>query len=126
MQQSTNNKMEFRFRGFKVYQSAKILHTKVVKITNTFKREFDYITNQIRRSSLSPILNIAEGSAKKSDKDFNRYLENAMGSVNETVACLEVAVDLGLIDVKTFKELESEYAQVVNQLGGFSKKLKSG
>ena len=117
--------MNLRFRNFKVYQDAKRLHIEVVRITRTFNKDFNYLVNQVRRSSLSVLLNIAEGSAKHSDRDFNRYLENAMGSANETVAALEIAVATKLISEKSFLELENNYSQVVNQLGGFSKKLKS-
>src|SRR3989344_6108528 len=113
--------MKFRFRNFKVYQEEKLIHLKVIKVTNSFDKKFDYLANQIRRSSLSVILNIAEGSAKISDKDFNRYLEMAMGSVNETVAGLEVAQEMNLIEKDIFLALENSYSQIVNQLGGFSK-----
>lgn len=102
-----------------------MIHLKVIKVTNSFDKKFDYLANQIRRSSLSVILNIAEGSAKISDKDFNRYLEMAMGSVNETVAGLEVAQEMNLIEKDIFLALENSYSQIVNQLGGFSKKLRT-
>ena len=115
--------MSFRFLDFKVYQDAKILHTKVVKITKDFPREFLYLKDQLRRSSLSPVLNIAEGSAKRSDRDFNRYIENAMGSANETATGLDVAFSEKLISEAVYKDLLELCRLVVDQLGGFSKKL---
>ena len=117
--------MVFRFRKFKIYQEAKKLHIEIIKITRKIPRDYEYISNQIRRSSLSPILNIAEGSAKRLDKDFNRYLENAMGSVNETMAILEILLELGFFTLKEFEKFEQSYGDLVNQLGGFSKKLIS-
>ena len=117
--------MVFRFRKFKIYQEAKKLHIEIIKITRKIPRDYEYISNQIRRSSLSPILNIAEGSAKRLDKDFNRYLENAMGSVNETMAILEILLELGFFTLKEFEKFEQSYGDLVNQLGGFSKKLRS-
>ena len=118
--------MSFRFLKFKVYGDSEDLHREIVKITRKFPREFDYLKNQILRSSLSIVLNIAEGSAKKSDKDFNRYLENSMGSANETASALNVAYSDKLISESTYKNLLSLCESVVNQLGGFSKKLKVG
>ena len=118
--------MAFRFLKFKVYKDSEDLHREIVKITRRFPREFDYLKDQICRSSLSVVLNIAEGSAKKSDKDFNRYLENSMGSANETASALNVAFSDKLISEVSYKNLLSLCEEVVNQLGGFSKKLKVG
>ena len=114
-----------RYRKFKVYQYSKEFHKLVVKLTAKFPQDFDYLVKQVRRSSLSIILNIAEGSAKNSDKDFNRYLLNSLGSVNETLAGFEVAKDFNLVSVQEFNEIEKQAINITNQLGGFSKKLKS-
>ena len=97
----------------------------IIKITKEYPKEFDYLRNQIRRATLSIILNIAEGSAKSSDKDFNRYLGNSLGSVNEVVAGCEVALKENIVSHKDFKSIEKESLNIINQLGGFSKKLRS-
>jgi len=111
---------------FKVYQDAKLLRKKVIGVTKNFPRDFCYLKDQIRRSSLSIVLNIAEGSAKRSDRDFNRYLENSMGSANETAAALDIALAEKLIREKQFIESVELCRAVVDQLGGFSKKLLVG
>ncbi len=97
--------MAFRFLKFKVYQDAKILHRKVVFLSKKFPIEFYYLKDQIRRSSLSIILQVAEGSA------------------NETAAALDVSFELGLIAQTEYDELLRLCEEVVNQLGGLSKKL---
>ena len=84
--------MAFRYRSLRVYQEAIAFHRLIVKRTKQFPREFEYLKNQVRRSSLSVVLNIAEGSAKNSDKDFNRYLVISLGSINESMAGCEVAL----------------------------------
>jgi four helix bundle protein len=117
--------MAFRFRAFKVYQDAKLLHKDIVFLVNTFSRSYWYLGDQIKRSSLSIILNIAEGSSKQSDKDFNRYISISLGSVDETIACLEIALDQGLISKERFAYFQSKYESLSKQLGGFSKFLKS-
>ena len=118
--------MSFRFLKFKVYTDAKTLHKELVRITKGFPREFLYLKDQLRRSSLSIVLQIAEGSVKKSDKDFNRYVEMGMGSTNETAAGLDVAFAEKLISETEFQNLISLCEEVVNQLGGLSKKLLVG
>jgi len=118
--------MSFRFLKFKVYQDSKKLHTEIVQVTKTFPREFFYLRDQLRRSSLSAALQIAEGSAKRSDKDFNRYIEISMGSANETAAGLDIAFEQSLIEKRKFESLVQLCKEVVNQLGGLSKKLLVG
>ena len=97
----------------------------MVLLTKKFDREFEYLKNQVRRSSLSVALNIAEGSAKNSDKDFNRYLVIALGSINESMASCEVALGEKLISVEDFQRAEQSAENLTKQLGSFSKKLKA-
>ena len=115
--------MAFRFNQFKVYKDALVLHKKIVILTKTFSGEFYYLKDQLRRSSLSIVLQIAEGSAKRSDKDFNRYVEMGMGSANETAAGLNVCYEQGLTSEKEYRDLLLLCEEIVNQLGGLSKKL---
>lgn len=117
--------MAFRFRNFKVYQEAKLLHKEVFKITAKFPRQFYYLSDQARRASLSVILNIAEGSSKQSDKDFNRFVAISLGSIDEVIACMEIAFDETLITEKEFKEIELRAQGLSLQLGSLSKKLKA-
>ena len=115
----------FRFLEFKVYQDAKKFYKKVVLITKNFPRQYWELGAQMRRSSLSVCLNISEGSGKNSDKEFNRYLGNSLGSINETAAGIDIAFEEKLIAVNNKESLLSEAKEIANQLGGFSKKLKS-
>lgn len=77
----------------------------------------------MRRSALSVCLNIAEGSAKKSDKDFYRYLQTALGSINEVVAGLDIALHEKIISKDAFEQHAAQAEAIAKQLGGFSKKL---
>ena len=115
----------FRFLDFKVYQEARVFHKLIVELVKEFPREYFYLADQLRRCSLSVILNIAEGSSKRSDKDFNRYLENSLGSIGEAVACLDVALSIGLITEQRFSAFVEMAESIKKQLGGFSRKLIS-
>ena len=117
--------MAFRFRRFKVYQDAKLLHRQIVILVNKFPRSYWYLADQAKRSSLSVVLNIAEGSSKQSDKDFNRFIAISLGSVDETVANLETALDLKLISQEQLDYFLENFELISKQLGGFSKTLKS-
>lgn len=115
---------KFRFLGFKVYQDAKSFYSLIVKTTASFPRQYWELGDQLRRSALSVVLNIAEGSAKKSDRDFNRYLKNSLGSINECVAGVDVAYEERLLSKAEFEKLLLHGSEIANQLGGFSKVLK--
>lgn len=113
----------FRFLDFKVYTDAKLFYK---SIRNICTKVNDYsIKDQLHRASLSVILNIAEGSAKRSDKDFARFLEISIASINESVACLDVMKDVRMLNESEYKKLILEAGSIVKQLGGFIKKLYS-
>ncbi len=117
-------RMSFRYRKLRIYQEAINFHRLIVKLTKKFPIDFDYLRKQLRRSSLSTALNIAEGSAKNSDKDFRRYIGISLGSMNESMAGCEVALAESLISSEEFQSAEFAAENLVKQLGSFSKKLK--
>jgi len=115
----------FRFLDLRVYRDAKVFHRKVVFNSKSFSKEFDYLKNQLRRAALSVVLNIAEGAGKNSDKDFNRYIGNSLGSINESAACLDISLDEKLITQEVYNDLLNLAESLKNSLGSLSKKLKS-
>jgi four helix bundle protein len=114
----------FRFLDFPVYKEAKLFYRDIITVSRKFPREYWELADQMRRSSLSVCLNIAEGSAKRSDKDFNRFLEHALGSINETVAALDIASSEKLITDSFFQKYLLPAENITRQLGGLSKKLR--
>ena len=116
----------FRYRQFKVYHDAKKFRRLALKLVKKLleRRAFD-LADQIRRASLSVVLNIAEGSCKKSDMELARFLETSTGSVNEVAAGFDVAHDESLISLDDLMLIESEAEKILNQLGGFIKMLRN-
>ena len=115
--------MEFHFQKFQVYQDAKRLHSFTVNIVKNFPRAYWHLADQMRRAALSIVLNIAEGAGKSTDKDFNRYIANALGSLSELAAAYDVATSERLVSEAVSQETVKLLLDVRNQLGGFSKKL---
>ena len=111
------------FKNFKVYKDGQALVVVIFRLTRRFSKEFYFLSDQINRSALSVVLNIAEGSGKNSDKDFNRYVKNALGSAAELSAAIEVAYNLELMTSNELEKIELEINSIIKQLGGFSKYL---
>lgn len=101
--------MAFRFESLKIWHMAREYAKQVYKVTAAFPRKEDYgLTSQLSRAANSISLNIAEGSAKKTDKHFDLYLDNAIGSVFEVVSGLYRALDEEYINQQ---QLDALYAQ---------------
>lgn len=115
----------FRYLDFAVYKDSKSFYKKCILLTKSFSRNYWELKDQLLRAALSVCLNIAEGSAKYSDKDFKRFLENSLGSINECLACLDIAYDNKLVSLKDFLALELEAESIAKQLGGLAKKLRN-
>lgn len=116
---------DFRFKNWNVYKEANVLFMLIAKTAHKLPGEYKYtMGDQMIRSSLSIVLNIAEGSGKESDRELNRYFNIAMGSVNETLAIIDVLQDLRIIDEEKTKVAEKLCTSISKQLGGFKKKLR--
>ncbi len=117
---------KFRFLEWQVYLDSKDLFSDVLRIVNKLPREYRFdLGGQIVRSGFSIMLNIAEGSGKATDKDFNRYLDISLGSLYELVASLDILRDNKIITEKEFQSLFNKSSTISDQLGGFKKKLRN-
>lgn len=69
------------FKELMVWQKAMELAAFVYELTNRFPKEEKYgLTSQIQRCAVSIPSNIAEGSGRASNKDFQRFIAISMGS----------------------------------------------
>lgn len=80
------------------------LVSEIYEITKTFPKEEIYgLTNQIRRCAVSIPSNIAEGSARQSDKELVQFLYISLGSLAELETQLIIAQKLSYaLDLQYF------------------------
>ncbi len=117
--------MSYRFHNWQVYKDARSLRQEINKIAKTFPKDELYIlTSQIRRAILSVILQIAEGSNRKTEKDKNNFINRSLTSLDEVVACLDCALDDKYINEGEYKILVEKIENVSRQLRGFEKYIK--
>jgi four helix bundle protein len=91
------------YKNLTVWQDSHELVLSVYKETKAFPKEEVYgITSQLRRAAASIPANIAEGCAKSSDREFNRFLQIAMGSLNESEYFLFLSKDLNYLTEENY------------------------
>jgi four helix bundle protein len=117
--------LAFRFEHLEIWQMARSFATTVYTATAKFPRHEDYgLTSQLNRAVNSIVLNIAEGSGKKSNKAFDYHLEIALGSAYEVVAGSFLAVDRGYISTPEQVALYSEGERISKSINAFRNTLR--
>lgn len=70
----------------------------IYKMTKTFPREEKYgLSSQLQRAAISIPSNIAEGAARKNNKEFIQYLYIALGPCSEIETQIEISNRLGYV-----------------------------
>jgi four helix bundle protein len=78
----------FPYEKLEVYKKAVNLNEQVYEFLKNNKSIPGYLKNQLGRSSLSILLNIAEGSGRFTDKDRKSFLVISRGSTFESAAII--------------------------------------
>lgn len=80
------------FKQLLIWQKGFDIAVQSFKLVETFPKEERFsLSNQITRASVSIPSNIAEGSSRTSEKDYNRFLEISLGSSFELETQLLIA-----------------------------------
>ena len=100
--------------------------TQLYKVTDVFPKEEIYgLTNQLRRAAVSIPSNIAEGAARKSNKEFIQFLHIALGSTVEIETQLIISKNLKFMNDELFLELDKERNDIGRMLFGLIKYRKN-
>ena len=108
-----------KFEDFIAWQKARKLTRAIYKATTLerFARDFG-LKDQIRRSAVSIMSNIAEGFERGRPSEFHQFLSIAKGSCAELRSQLYVALDVGYIASDHFQQLMTEATETARVLGG--------
>ena len=97
---------KYGFEKLIVWQKSMDFCEHVYKATESFPREELFgLTSQLRRASYSIPLNIAEGSASKSKKEFKYFLTIALRSQYECITLLKLSLRLNFLNEDDYSEL---------------------
>lgn len=113
-----------KFEDIVTWQKARQLVAEIYKLTNdtTFSKDFA-LRDQIRRAAISVTLNIAEGFARRGDRQFRHFLHIAQGSTAETQAALYIALDQQYLSEESFDRIYNQCEEISKMLSGLIKYL---
>ena len=113
------------FRELIIWQKSRDFVSDVYVITSKFPDKEKFILiSQINRSVISISSNIAEGSGRNGTKDFQRFLDIAIGSAFELESQLIIANDLGYISKETLSILTNKLQEIQKMIRGFRHHLE--
>lgn len=93
---------------------------------SSFNESKDFrFRDQIQRSSLSIMNNIAEGFERKGNRDFKRFLYIAKGSTAELKSMLYIALEMKQINEEQFKKMYDLTIEISKLLSGFIKSISN-
>lgn len=113
-----DKKVEYSFYKLDVWKLGMKIVNEIYSMTKNFPNDEKFcLVAQIRRSAISIPLNIAEGSAKRTNKDFANFVRIALGSLMETMTCVEIALEQKYVNKEIYdklnKVIQEEYFKLI-------------
>jgi four helix bundle protein len=116
-----------RFEDIEAWQEARKLVKMVYSVINKssrFKKDFRLV-GQAQDAAVSAMSNIAEGFARRSNREFIQFLFISKSSATEVQSQFYVALDQEYIDEADFEKIYNQ-AEIVSKMdSGFIKYLNS-
>jgi four helix bundle protein len=113
------------FKRLLIWQKAMEIVNAVYQVIDKFPSEEKFgLRSQVTRSAVSIAANIAEGSAKSSQKEYKYYVEVALGSSDELETHILIVERLGWIAQKGTKDILKLIEEEQRMLSSFLDKLK--
>ncbi|MBR8538359.1 four helix bundle protein [Carboxylicivirga sediminis] len=113
---------QFSFEKLKVWQLSRQFVVKIYKITANFPDEEKFgLIKQLRRAAVSISSNLAEGSARLSGKDQQKFYQYSFSSLMEVLNQLIISSDLNYITSQQLEELRTDCEEISRMINGMFK-----
>lgn len=117
--------MKHNFKNLNIWKLAIELADETYVLTDGFPKNEEFgLKSQLRRCSVSVASNIAEGSSRSSNKDFNRFLEISLGSLYELQTQIIISSNRSYFDLSKLENIENKITELQRMISGFQKTLK--
>ncbi len=114
------------FEDIEAWKRARKITKRIYGISSKGDLARDFgLKDQIRRSSVSIMSNIAEGFERGGNREFINFLSIAKGSCGETRSLLYVILDQEMIEDDDFRFISEELIQIGKMIGGLMNYLRS-
>ncbi len=108
----------FDFEKLDVYRKTKELNKEILNFLKINKQIDSYLRDQLRRASISMVINIAEGSGKFSKADKKNFYTIARGSVYECTSLFEIIIEENQINKEKFQDFYQKLETISKMLLG--------
>lgn len=107
----------YSFEKLEVWKEVKEFTKKIYELTATFPDTEKFgLTSQLRRASISICSNIAEGSARKTNKDKAHYTTMSFSSAVEALNQVIISKELGFLTNEQYQNCRSQLESITNKL----------
>ena len=114
------------YKDLLVWQKAVLAAREAYRIASALPDTEKFgLASQLRRAAVSISINIAEGKQRTSRKEYARFIEVAIGSVNEVEVILTLIGELYSLNPASFEVLSDELINLRKMLFGLRNKLRA-
>lgn len=108
-----------------IWKEARSLVKSVFVLTSKakFSKELS-LKDQIKRSAISVMSNVAEGYGRGGNKEFVQFLYIANGSLNELKSQLYIAYDFDLLNEEELNKFLADTLKIENMIKALVRKMK--
>ncbi|MBD3285213.1 four helix bundle protein [candidate division WOR-3 bacterium] len=112
-------------RKYDVFKKSHELALDVYRMTNKLpKQETFGLISQMRRAAYSIPMNLSEGAARETQKEFAQFVNVSLGSCEEVRYQLLLSKDLNYISQESYIQLDKRYEDVKRMLTRLYRRLR--
>jgi four helix bundle protein len=114
-----------RFTNLLVWRRSHALVLEIYKLTTKFPKDERFgLVSQLRRAAASVPTNIAEGSKRRSNAEFGRFLNVSEGSLAEAEYLVMLSRDLAFLPASVAENILKEITEIAQMLNALRSKVE--